>query len=91
MMSPVGQQVTGLTTTAEGVPAVTQTIATKVKFYHVKLVHEDGRFVATVPELRGVISDGATKDETMANVHEAVEAMLESMGRQKMFMLITTE
>ena len=90
-MLPVYQQVTGLTTAAEGDSAVTQTTTTKVKFYHVKLVHEDGRFVATVPELRGVISDGAMKDEAMANVHEAVEAMLESMGQQKMFMLITTE
>lgn len=93
MMSAVHQiQVTGLTTVVDGDSTATQVAATKVEFYRVKLVQdEDGRFVATVLELQGVISDGATKDEAMANVHEAIEAMLESMGQQKVFMLIATE
>ncbi len=85
-------QVTGLTTVVENDFTVTLIPATVVEFYSIKLVQdEDGRFVATVPELQGVISDGATKDEAMANVHEAIEAMLESMGQQKAFMLIAIE
>lgn len=92
MLSAVHQeQVTGLTTEAERDFIATQIIATEFEIYHVKLVRdEDGRFVATVSELQGVISDGATKDEAMANVHEAVDAMLESMKQHKMFMLIAT-
>jgi len=39
---------------------------------------EDGGFVAHVPALRGCWSQGATRDEAVANVREAAEAWLES-------------
>jgi predicted RNase H-like HicB family nuclease len=38
---------------------------------------EDRGFVAHVPALRGCWSQGATRDEAIANIHEAVEAWLE--------------
>ena len=91
MMSEIHQeQVTGMTTVlAEVLESPT---SKQLETYHVKLEQdEDGRFVATVPQLTGVISDGATEDEALENVYEAVEAMLESMGLKKEFMLITVE
>ncbi len=39
---------------------------------------EDGLFVASVPTLRGCMSQGATVDEAMANVKEAIELALEA-------------
>lgn len=38
---------------------------------------EDGGYVATVPALRGCRSQGATRDEALTNVREAIEAWLE--------------
>lgn len=49
---------------------------------------EDGRFVATCPDLQGVVTDGATEREALKNVHEAIEAMLEARGLNKEFNLI---
>jgi predicted RNase H-like HicB family nuclease len=40
---------------------------------------EDGVFVATVPALPGCISQGATRDEAVLNVREAIRAHLESL------------
>ena len=40
---------------------------------------EDGVFVATVPALPGCISQGATRDEAVLNVREAIRAYLESL------------
>jgi predicted RNase H-like HicB family nuclease len=40
---------------------------------------EDGVFVATVPSLPGCISQGATRDEAVLNVREAIRAYLESL------------
>lgn len=66
--------------------------STQIDSYHVKLQKdEDGRFVATVDDLAGVISDGATEDEALDNVQEAMVAMLESMGTRKAFMLVASE
>ena len=39
---------------------------------------EDRGFVAHVPALRGCWSQGSTRDEVIANIHEAVEAWLEA-------------
>jgi len=39
---------------------------------------EDSGFVAHVPALRGCWSQGQTRDETMANIREAIEAWLET-------------
>jgi predicted RNase H-like HicB family nuclease len=38
---------------------------------------EDKGFVAQVPALRGCWSQGATREEAIANVREAIEAWLE--------------
>ncbi|BCV22911.1 type II toxin-antitoxin system HicB family antitoxin [Moorella sp. Hama-1] len=38
---------------------------------------EDGWFVAECPIIPGCISQGATKDEALANIREAIELCLE--------------
>lgn len=40
---------------------------------------EDGIFVAEVASLPGCISQGATREEALANVREAIELYLESL------------
>lgn len=45
---------------------------------------EGGGFLASVPDLPGCVSDGATDAEALANVHDAIDAWLaqsELMGR----------
>jgi predicted RNase H-like HicB family nuclease len=42
-------------------------------------VDEDGVFVAQVPSLPGCTSQGATRDEAMANVREAMVGYLDSL------------
>ena len=39
---------------------------------------EGGGFVATVPDLPGCMSDGATPEEALAQVQEAIEAWIEA-------------
>ena len=39
---------------------------------------EDGWFMATVPELPGAVTEGATLDEARANIKDAVELLLQS-------------
>ncbi len=39
---------------------------------------EDSGFVARVPALRGCWSQGATRDEAIANIREAIEGWLET-------------
>ena len=39
---------------------------------------EDQGFVAHVPALRGCWSQGATRDEALANIREAIEGWLEA-------------
>ena len=41
---------------------------------------EDGRFVATCPDLPGVVTDGADELEAMENARYAVSDMLDSLG-----------
>ncbi len=43
---------------------------------------EDGYIVAEVPILPGCISQGRTKEEALANIKEAAELCLESMGEE---------
>lgn len=38
---------------------------------------EDGYWVAEVPSLPGCISQGATRDEALANIKEAIELYIE--------------
>ncbi len=40
---------------------------------------EDGVFTAEVPNLPGCITQGATRDEALANSREAIAAYLESL------------
>ena len=40
---------------------------------------ENGMFVAEVPALPGCISQGKSRDEAVRNVHEAIEAYVESL------------
>src|SRR5439155_9661123 len=47
--------------------------------YVAMLVREDdGRFTVSVPAMPGCFSMGATRDEALANVREAIEAWLEA-------------
>lgn len=82
------EQITGLTITMT--PPVSTSIPVEVYFVELKQ-DEDGRFVATVPALPGVVTDGATEDEALDNAREAIDAMLESLGTKKAFMLFTSE
>jgi predicted RNase H-like HicB family nuclease len=41
---------------------------------------EDGIFVAEVPSLPGCISQGATREEAVRNIEEAIAAYLESLS-----------
>jgi len=41
---------------------------------------EDGRFVATCPDLQGVVTDGATEEEAMENIRYAINDMLNALG-----------
>lgn len=40
---------------------------------------EDGFFVAEVPSLPGCVTQGSTREETLANAREAIAAYLESI------------
>ena len=40
---------------------------------------EDGYWIAECPSLPGCVSQGATKQETIANIKEAIEAYLLSL------------
>jgi len=69
--------VTGnITPIIEGKDSVTYT---QIETYHIVLNQdEDGRYVATCPILPGVVTDGASEDEALNNVKEAIAAMHES-------------
>lgn len=42
---------------------------------------EDGVFVAEAPSLPGCISQGTTRQEALTNIHEAIQAYLESLKK----------
>jgi predicted RNase H-like HicB family nuclease len=44
---------------------------------------EDGFFVAEVPALPGCISQGATREEALANIREAIAGYLESLNEHQ--------
>jgi predicted RNase H-like HicB family nuclease len=50
-----------------------------VKFRIIVEPDEDGVFVATVASLPGCISQGATREEALHNVREAIQGYLESL------------
>ena len=43
---------------------------------------EDGVFVAQVPSLPGCITQGATRQEAVANAQEAIAAYIESLSER---------
>lgn len=43
---------------------------------------EDGVFVAQVPALPGCVTQGATRQEVVANAQEAIAAYLESLSER---------
>ncbi|MBI5598817.1 MAG: type II toxin-antitoxin system HicB family antitoxin [Deltaproteobacteria bacterium] len=43
---------------------------------------EDGRWVAECPSLPGCVSDGATREEAIENVKEAIEACIEALKEE---------
>ena len=42
---------------------------------------EDGVYVATCPTLPGCVSEGKTRDKALLNIHEAIEAYVESLQK----------
>ena len=42
---------------------------------------EDGQFVAECPALPGCISQGATRDQAIANIKDAIAGYLESLRK----------
>lgn len=50
-----------------------------MKFRVVLQSDEDGVMVAGVPALPGCISQGATRDEALSNIREAITGYLESL------------
>jgi len=50
-----------------------------VKFRIIVEPDEDSVFVATVPSLPGCVSQGATREEALRNVREAIHGYLESL------------
>jgi len=43
---------------------------------------EDGHIVAECPSIPGCVSQGRTRDEAMANIHEAIRDCLEVRAEQ---------
>lgn len=53
----------------------------KPKVYQIVLEkYEEGYFVATCPELPGVVTDGATRREAKKNARYAISDMLDFLG-----------
>ena len=50
-----------------------------MKFRIIVDIDEDGVFVATVPSLPGCVSQGATREEALGNIREAIEGYVESL------------
>ena len=46
-------------------------------FLHIRLWQDDGAYVAQCLDLPGCVSQGDTRDEAMANIHDAISGSLE--------------
>jgi predicted RNase H-like HicB family nuclease len=57
----------------------------------VVIERDDHGFYAWCPELRGCQSQGATLDEAMANIREAVELYLETVSADERDQLLSKE
>ncbi len=49
----------------------------------VLLAEQDGRYSAFVPALPGALSWGDTVEDALANIHEAIEGLLEAMQEDR--------
>ena len=55
---------------------------TKHKFVIIVEQDEDGNFIGSVPDLKGCHSYGATMDELLENMVEAIEANIEALKKE---------
>ena len=46
-------------------------------------VEEGGGFLATVPDLPGCMSDGATPEEAVSNIQDAIAAWIDAFTAQR--------
>ena len=60
-----------------------------MEFFVAMYRDEDGMYIAECPGIPGCVSQGATKDEALANVREAIKECLEV--RAKMGLPLTVE
>jgi len=51
---------------------------------------ETGMIVAQCPAIPGCVSEGKTEEEALANIHEAIEACLETRAANGMPLTVTT-
>ena len=54
----------------------------KHKFVVVVEQDEDGTYIGSVPDLKGCHSYGATMDELLINIKEAIEANIEALKQE---------
>ena len=52
---------------------------------------EDGAWIAECPSIPGCVSQGATRDEALANIREAIVACLEVRAEQGMPLTVETQ
>jgi predicted RNase H-like HicB family nuclease len=62
-----------------------------MKFLTVINRDEDGVWVVECPSIPGCVSQGATRDEAMANIREAIAACLEVRAEHGMPLTIETQ
>lgn len=43
---------------------------------HILIWEEDGTYIAKCPDIPGCISEGATRDEALTNIHDAIRLCL---------------
>ena len=51
---------------------------------------EDGVWVVECPSIPGCVSQGATKDEALANIHEAIALCMEVRAEQGLPLTVVT-
>ena len=59
--------------------------------YRVVLVESEEGFAVSCPALRGCHSQGATRDEALENIRDAIREWLEAEGAEKSVFSITEE
>jgi predicted RNase H-like HicB family nuclease len=62
-----------------------------MKFTVTVIRDEDGAWVAECPAIPGCVSQGATREEALANVREAIAACLEVRAERGMPLTVETQ